>query len=225
MQKIHPCSLEDIDPTVPNSHIICFQTLILYSIPTSHVCSYLHDLDHIVCSKTSKSYFLADPVFKILKNSTDGSSGLFGHRHFNHLRNIRVRTVRFPTLILWKTVGFFLELFEVTWWSQSFGTHGHVHEVRKPWIRNFPRWILKVNNPKWNRMTKRSFWATLSEQNTIQLAPQSPQTPKPDFSKPSQMFYRILLFFVRPICLWPTWYQLQKLRFTIKSLALLFVFF
>ena len=54
-------------------------------------------------------------------------------------------------------------------------------------FRVFPKWILKVINPKRSRIILRSFWANLSIISTIEMVPQTPNMPFfpdfPDFHK------------------------------------------
>ena len=67
------------------------------------------------------SCFMIDigPISKILMNSLDGSTGLFGARRFQNDLFPKSNIVRFPKLISFKSdVGSFLAFFEVSWGLQ-----------------------------------------------------------------------------------------------------------
>ena len=71
-----------------------------------------------------------------------------------------------------------------------FGSHGHVHKSKNHEMMTFrvsPKWNQKVTSFNWSRISLRGFWTTLFSYLTIRMAPQTPQTPNPEFS---WIFYR-----------------------------------
>lgn len=72
----------------------------------------------------STSCFLGDIdlVFKILKNTSDSSSGASGQRLFKKIKIVDVQTFEMPKQYFRKRFMICLELF---------GSHGHVHRVRQ----------------------------------------------------------------------------------------------
>ena len=91
----------------------------------------------------------------------------------------------------------FLALFGVSWCLQRWiisvwGSHGHVHQAQKHiemvTFRVFPKLLLK--NQRWSKIVLRRCWPILSITLTIKIAPKTPQTPKPQFSRISWIFYR-----------------------------------
>ena len=73
------------------------------------------------------------------------------------------------------------------------GSPVHVQNLKimeRMTVRIFPKWNRKVTNPKRSRRIIRSFWATLFLKITIKTAPQTPQTPNPDFPRISRSLWR-----------------------------------
>ena len=70
-----------------------------------------------------------------------------------------------------------------------------------------PEWNRKVTSPKWSRVILRSFRAILLMIFTIKMAPQTPQTPNPQFSQDfpgisigNQLFWRAPCASTRSLC-------------------------
>ena len=69
-------------------------------------------------------------------------------------------------------------------------------------FRGFPKWSRKVTSPKWSRIIRRSFRATLFLKFTIKMVPPPcSETPDPEF--PS--FFVNLLQAFRRISYWKAW--------------------
>ena len=137
--------------------------------------------------KSSISCFLVgiDPLPKSFKILLYGYPDLFGHRLFHFSKCSISEISRSPKSdISPKWFGYFLVLVEVSWRLQSWTslvlglmvTSGRSEKHENDGLSSFAKWHRQVLSPKSSKIIMRSFWV-------MKIAPQTPQTPNPDFSR------------------------------------------
>ena len=173
----------DFDPILPNFQFIFFDRQL----------SCIQDLHLIQIAKISNSCFLGDndPIFKnskfFFRTDLQDCSAIVSSNIF---QVFDFKILRFPKIRFFEYVLFFqivrgnsvFPKIGNNWFWESWSCPLGPRIMKMMTFLISPKWNRKVISPKWSRMILWRFWANLFCTVTIIMAPQTTQTPNPDFS-------------------------------------------